>query len=850
MTKAKTKAPERTNGEHTGEQIGGDSSALPEPGISEPATPEWANEVTGSLQTIELGIEGMTCASCVSRVEKTLKRLPGISDATVNLTTERASVSYSPDAIGADDMASAIAAIGYQAHPLDVGSGSTDTTHDDALAKMKRDVILAFVLAIPVLVLSEGSTFSPVFSKALVSASPWNNFYSWVQFAFTTAILIIPGRRFFKPGFLAYRHLSPDMNSLVSTGVGAAWLYSVIVLVAPSLFPSTARQVYFDSAAVIVALILLGKYFEELGKGRASQAIRKLAGLQSKEARLLHTDGTEEDVPVGSIHVDDHVAVRPGERIPVDGIVIDGTSHVDEAMLTGEPLAVSKSPDDQVVGGTMNREGRLVIEATSVGADTVLSQIIRLVENAQTSKLPIQRLADKVVAVFTPIVIGIAIVTFGVWWVFGPTPSITTAVVSAVAVLVVACPCAMGLATPAAVMVGTGRSAEMGILFRNGEALETLSNVDTVLFDKTGTLTEGRPSVTDIIADDPDELLCFAASVESASEHPLAQAIVDEATSRGITISSPDQFEALSGMGATAIVNGKRVRVGSLRYITGEGVDSGQFEDQVNRLAAEGKTPVFVVVENNADRGGTTVGGIVEGATVGGEVEDGVKGSSAIKSSTGVNRVNTRVRSGVGTSEGGEDVAGVIAISDTVRPESASIVYDLATRGIQVAMVTGDTRRTANAVAQKLGISDVHAEVLPEDKSAVVTQLQETGHKVAFVGDGINDAPALAQADTGIAIASGTDIAIEAADVALARGSISGAVTAIDNARRTLKIIKLNLFWAFIYNIVLIPVAAGALAPSLGIHLNPMLAAAAMGLSSIFVLTNSLRLKRLQEVKY
>ncbi len=850
MTKAKTKAPERTNGEHTGEQIGGDSSALPEPGISEPATPEWANEVTGSLQTIELGIEGMTCASCVSRVEKTLKRLPGISDATVNLTTERASVSYSPDAIGADDMASAIAAIGYQAHPLDVGSGSTDTTHDDALAKMKRDVILAFVLAIPVLVLSEGSTFSPVFSKALVSASPWNNFYSWVQFAFTTAILIIPGRRFFKPGFLAYRHLSPDMNSLVSTGVGAAWLYSVIVLVAPSLFPSTARQVYFDSAAVIVALILLGKYFEELGKGRASQAIRKLAGLQSKEARLLHTDGTEEDVPVGSIHVDDHVAVRPGERIPVDGIVIDGTSHVDEAMLTGEPLAVSKSPDDQVVGGTMNREGRLVIEATSVGADTVLSQIIRLVENAQTSKLPIQRLADKVVAVFTPIVIGIAIVTFGVWWVFGPTPSITTAVVSAVAVLVVACPCAMGLATPAAIMVGTGRSAEMGILFRNGEALETLSNVDTVLFDKTGTLTEGRPSVTDIIADDPDELLCFAASVESASEHPLAQAIVDEATSRGITISSPDQFEALSGMGATAIVNGKRVRVGSLRYITGEGVDSGQFEDQVNRLAAEGKTPVFVLVENNADRGGTTVGGIVEGATVGGEVEDGVKGSSAIKSSTGVNRVNTRVRSGVGTSEGGEDVAGVIAISDTVRPESARIVYDLATRGIQVAMVTGDTRRTANAVAQKLGISDVHAEVLPEDKSAVVTQLQETGHKVAFVGDGINDAPALAQADTGIAIASGTDIAIEAADVALARGSISGAVTAIDNARRTLKIIKLNLFWAFIYNIVLIPVAAGALAPSLGIHLNPMLAAAAMGLSSIFVLTNSLRLKRLQEVKY
>ncbi len=841
MTKAETKAPGQTNGERARGRIDGDSSVVPEP-----AVPEWANEVTGSLQTIELGIEGMTCASCVSRVEKTLKRLPGISDATVNLTTERASVRYSPDAVGTDDMASAIAAIGYQAHPLDAGSGVTDTTHDDALAKMKRDVILAFVLAIPVLVLSEGSAFSPAFSRALTSASPWDNFYSWVQFALTTIILVIPGRRFFRPGFLAYRHLSPDMNSLVSTGVGAAWLYSVIVLVAPSLFPSTARQVYFDSAAVIVALILLGKYFEELGKGRASQAIRKLAGLQSKEARLLHTDGTEEDVPVGSIHVGDHVSVRPGERIPVDGIVINGTSHVDEAMLTGEPLAVSKSPDDQVVGGTMNREGRLVVEATSVGADTVLSQIIRLVENAQTSKLPIQRLADKVVAVFTPIVIGIAIVTFGVWWIFGPTPSITTAVVSAVAVLVVACPCAMGLATPAAIMVGTGRSAEMGILFRNGEALETLSKVDTVLFDKTGTLTEGRPSVTDIIADDPDELLEFAASVESASEHPLAQAIVDEATSRGITISSPDQFESLSGMGATAVVNGKRVRIGSLRYITGEGVDSGQFEDQVNRLAAEGKTPVFVLVEKNANRGDATNSGVTEG----GVTEGGVTEGGETKSSAGGNMVETRAGSRVSIPERGESVAGVIAISDTVRPESARIVHDLTTRGIQVAMVTGDTRRTANAVAQKLGISDVHAEVLPEDKSAVVTQLQETGHKIAFVGDGINDAPALAQADTGIAIASGTDIAIEAADVALARGSISGAVTAIDNARRTLKIIKLNLFWAFIYNIVLIPVAAGALAPSLGIHLNPMLAAAAMGLSSIFVLTNSLRLKRLQEVKY
>ncbi len=754
------------------------------------ATPKWANDITESLQTIELSIEGMTCASCVARVEKTLKRLPGITNATVNLATERALVSYSPGGVGVDDMTSAIAVIGYQAHLLATDSCTTDTIHEDALGKMRRDVILAFVLAVPVLVFSEGSAFFPAFSRALSSASPWSNFYDWVQFAFTTAILAIPGRRFFKPGFLAYRHLSPDMNSLVSTGVGAAWLYSIIVLVAPGIFPSTARQVYFDSAAVIVALILLGKYFEELGKGRASQAIKKLAGLQSKEARLLNADGTEEDIPVGSVHVGDRVLVRPGERIPVDGIVTDGSSHIDEAMLTGEPLAVSKSPNDQVVGGTINREGRLIVEATSVGTDTVLSQIIRLVENAQTGKLPIQRLADRVVAVFTPIVIGIALITFGVWWVFGPVPSITTAVVSAVAVLVVACPCAMGLATPAAIMVGTGRSAEMGILFRNGETLETLSKIDTVLFDKTGTLTEGKPSVAKMIADNPDELLQLAASVEAGSEHPLAQAILDEATSRGIVLSSPQEFEALSGRGATAVINGSRVWVGSLRYLTSEGIDAGQFEDQANQLAAEGKTSVFVWVEGS--------------------------------------------------------LAGVIAISDAVRPESARVVHNLTKRGIRVAMVTGDTQRTANSVARELGISDIHAEVLPQDKSAVVTQLQNAGHRVAFAGDGINDAPALAQADVGIAIASGADIAIEAADVALARGSISGTVTAIDNAKRTLKIIKLNLFWAFVYNIVLIPVAAGALAPSFGIHLNPMLAAAAMGLSSIFVLTNSLRLKRLR----
>ncbi|MCL4434664.1 MAG: heavy metal translocating P-type ATPase [Actinobacteria bacterium] len=755
----------------------------------ETSEPEWAGSISNSLATLEIGIEGMTCASCVSRVEKTLKRLPGVYDATVNLATERATVRYAPSSVGFDGFVQAVTGIGYQAHSLEDGSGSENAAHKDALAAMRRDVVLAFALAVPVLVLSEGSTFFPAFHRALISASPWGHFYDWIQFVFTTIILAIPGKRFFKPGLLAYRHLSPDMNSLVSTGVGAAWLYGVVVLVAPSLFPLIARQVYFDSAAVIVALILLGKYFEELAKGRTSQAIKKLAGLQSKEARLLRDDGSEEDVPVGSLHAGDHIAIRPGERLPVDGRVVEGTSHVDEAMLTGEPMAVSKTTGDSVVGGTVNREGRLVIEATSVGADTVLAQIIRLVEQAQTSKLPIQKLADSVVKVFTPIVIGIALVSFGVWLAFGPSPTITTAVVSAVAVLVVACPCAMGLATPAAIMVGTGRSAELGVLFRNGEALEVLSKVDTVLFDKTGTLTAGKPSVTGIVSEDPGKLLSLAASVESGSEHPLGQAILEAARDRGLHPAGVDGFEAVAGYGARALVDGMEVLVGSSRYLEKEGVEVGNFTEQADQLAAQGNTAVLVAA-----------------------------GGSAL---------------------------GVLGISDAPRPEVAGIIPALKARGLRIVMVTGDTVRTANAIAQELGISDVHAEVLPQDKSAVVKKLQSEGHRVAFTGDGINDAPALAQADVGIAVASGTDIAIEAADVALARGSVSGVVTALDNARRTLRIIKLNLFWAFIYNIVLIPVAAGALAPGFGIRLNPMLAAAAMALSSIFVLTNSLRLKRL-----
>ena len=741
---------------------------------------------TPVTREIDLAIEGMTCASCVGRVERALKRAPGVLEASVNLATERAHVRYLPAMTDPETLAAVVTEAGYAAQPVSEACADTADQRRASLRAMGRDVAIAAALAVIVLVLSMGGTFIPAFDHALPAASPFPHFWDWVQWLLASVVLFGPGLRFFRPGWIAYRHLSPDMNSLVATGTGAAWAYSTLVLIAPGLFPPEARHVYFDSAAVVIAAVLFGKYLEELAKGRTSSAIRKLVGLQAKTARKLQDDGTEKEVPAAQLRVGDRVAVRPGGRIPVDGKVVEGRAHVDESMLSGEPLPVLKQAGDSVVGATVTVDGWLVVEATSVGRDTVLAQIVRLVESAQTGKLPIQGVADRVVRIFSPAVIAIAVTAFAVW--LGLGANISVALVTAVAVLVVACPCAMGLATPAAIMVGTGRAAELGVLFRKGEALETLSHVDTVLFDKTGTLTEGKPALTAAEGPQAEEALRLAAALEAASEHPLARAIVAAARERGLELPGVEDFKAVAGYGIEGRVEGQPVIVGARRFMERKGVDLAALADRAAALEAEGGTVVFVAADDQP--------------------------------------------------------LGLLAIADRVKLEARAVVQALAGHGLRVAMVTGDARRTAKAVAARLGIEEVHAEVLPQDKARVVTELQQAGRRVAFVGDGINDAPALAQADVGIALASGTDIAIEAADVTLTRGQLGEVVTALAAARKTLGNIRGNLFWAFFYNILLIPIAAGVAAP-LGIHLNPMLAGVAMGLSSIFVLGNSLRLKHL-----
>lgn len=746
---------------------------------------------TPGVTELEIGVGGMTCASCVGRVERALRAVPGVVDATVNLATERASVRYLDGVLESGEIARVITETGYEAQPLSDASAAGDA-HAGALARMQHDVWLSAALTVPVLILSMGAVFIPSFHRWLLQLAP-APVWAWTEAALTTIILFVPGRRFFRPGWIAYRHLSPDMNSLVMTGTGAAWLYSLVVLVAPAAFPAGARNLYFDSAAVIITVILFGKYLEELAKGRTGTAIKNLIGLQAKTARRVRGE-VEEEVPIGALSVGEVVVVRPGERVPVDGVVRAGESYVNESMLSGEPAPVAKRPGDQVVGGSVNQLGVLRVEATGIGKQTVLAQIIRLVEKAQGSKLPIQGLADRVVRVFTPVVILLALVTFAAWLVFGPPPAITMALVSAVAVLVVACPCAMGLATPAAIMVGSGRAAELGVLYRKGEALETLSHVDTVVFDKTGTLTEGRPRLTDLIAPGLErrDVLQWVASAESGSEHPLASAIVEAARDAGVTPQPADSFEAIPGFGIRARIGDHALLVGARRFMDREGVVCGSWETAVEPLAQAGKTPIYVARD--------------------------------------------------------QTVIAVIAIADPLRPESPALVRRLRELGLGVVMITGDAERTAAAIARRTGILQYQAEVLPDGKARAVQRLQQEGHRVAFVGDGINDAPALAQADVGVAMGSGTDIAIEAADVTLTR-DLGAVVTAIEVARRTLGTIRGNLFWAFFYNILLIPLASGVFYPRFGIHLNPMIGGLAMGLSSVFVLTNSLRLKRLRTTR-
>ena len=756
---------------------------------------------TPLLAEATLDVEGMTCASCSARVERALRKQPGVLAATVNLAVNRAQVRYLPAMLDAAALAQAVVAAGYGARPVQSGDTSAEdasaAAHARSVATLRRDVIVAAVLALPVLLLSMLPMAWPALDAALLRTAPVPRFWDGVQFVLTTAVLFGPGRRFFRAGAIAYRHLAPDMNALVATGTGAAWAYSSLVLAAPQWFAAASRHVYFDSAAVVIAVILLGKYLEELAKGRASAAIHKLLGLQAKQATRLDAQGAEQQVAVAALQIGDRVLVRPGERLPVDGRVLEGDSHVDESMLTGEPIAVRRRPGDAVVGGTVNAEGRLVIEATALGADTVLAQIVRLVESAQTGKLPVQRVADRVVAIFTPLVLLIAAISFTAWLLL--SGDLSAALVAAVAVLVVACPCAMGLATPAAILVGSSRGAEMGVLYRKGEALEALSNIDTVLLDKTGTVTRGRPALIALHTSlDEATALRLAAALEANSEHPLARAVREAASARQLQVPAVQDFAALPGYGVRGTLDGHVLLLGAPRLMQREGVALEVFRAQAEALEAQGQTVVYLA-------------------------RDGV-------------------------------CVAVLGIADPIKPEAAAVVQALQRRGLAVALVTGDALRTAQAVAQHIGLvaaggtatlaTPIHADVLPQDKARVVAALQAQGRRVAFVGDGLNDGPALAQADVGLALASGTDVAIEAADISLTRGDLATLPTAIDTARHTLRTIHGNLFWAFAYNIALIPLAAGVAAPW-GVQLHPMLAGVAMGLSSVFVLGNSLRLKRL-----
>ncbi len=739
--------------------------------------------------TTELAVEGMTCASCVGRVERALQAVPGVSGAAVNLATERATVR---GAAAVDALVAAVGKAGYEARAIDAGAPAGD---DEATARREadrlalgRNLLLAVALALPVFILEMGSHLVPAMHHWVEQTLGTQR--SWIlQFALTTLVLAVPGRRFYTAGIPALLRLAPDMNSLVAVGTLAAWGYSVVATFAPRLLPEGTANVYYEAAAVIVALVLLGRWLEARAKGRTSEAITRLVGLQPKIARVLR-DGRAVDVPIGEVVDGDLVELRPGERVPVDGDVVEGSSWIDESMITGEPVPVEKSAGSAVVGGTVNQQGALTLRATAVGAQTVLAQIIRLVEQAQGSKLPIQALVDRVTLWFVPAVMGAALLTFVVWMAFGPSPALGFALVNAVAVLIIACPCAMGLATPTSIMVGTGRGAELGVLFRKGEALQLLRDARVVAVDKTGTLTEGRPKLTDLDVSqgfDRAEVLRLVAAVESRSEHPIARAIVEAAEGEGITVPAPAEFTSVTGMGVRAGIDGRRVEVGADRYMRSLGLDVDAFDDVAKRLAGEGKSPLYAAIDGR--------------------------------------------------------LAAIIAVADPVKADTPAAIAALHALGLKVAMITGDNARTAQAIAARLGIDEVIAEVLPAGKVDAVRRLKDEHGGVAFVGDGINDAPALAEAEVGLAIGTGTDVAMEAADVVLMSGSLQGVPNAIALSKATIGNIRQNLFWAFAYNTALIPVAAGVLYPAFGLLLSPILAAGAMSLSSVFVLGNALRLR-------
>lgn len=742
-------------------------------------------------QTVDIAIEGMTCASCVARVERALLAVPGVASATVNLATERATVSGSADAVA---LVQAIEKTGYDARLVE-NAGATE----DGLASRKeveealllRDLTIAAVLTLPVFALEMGShLFAPVHHLIMSTIGMQT---SWVvQFILTSLVLAGPGRRFYIKGYPALWRAAPDMNSLVAVGTTAAYTYSLFATFLPGLLPPGTVNVYYEAAAVIVMLILLGRYLEARAKGRTSQAISRLVGLQPRMARV-HRGTDVVEVSISEVHTGDLLELRPGERVPVDGEVISGQSWIDESMITGEPAPVAKGEGALVTGGTVNQNGALTFRAIAVGEATMLAQIIRMVEAAQGGKLPIQALVDRITLWFVPVVMGLAALTFAIWLILGPSPALTFGLVNAVAVLIIACPCAMGLATPTSIMVGTGRGAELGVLFRKGEALQALQSVRVVALDKTGTLTEGKPALTDLIRApgyERDAVLATVAAVEARSEHPIAAAIVTAARDAGLTVPDATDFASETGFGVSAVVGGRAVHIGADRYMRHLGLEVAPFAENAARMGQDGKSPLYAAIDGH--------------------------------------------------------LAAILAVADPIKPSTPAAIRALHDLGLKVAMITGDNAGTAQAIARQLGIDAVVAEVLPGGKVAAIQSLRADHGPLAFVGDGINDAPALAEADVGIAIGTGTDVAIEAADVVLISGRLTGVPDAIGLSRATMGNIKQNLFWAFVYNAALIPVAAGALYPAFDILLSPIFAAGAMTMSSVFVLGNALRLRRFQ----
>ncbi|KZL12608.1 Copper-transporting P-type ATPase [Pseudovibrio axinellae] len=740
-------------------------------------------------ESITFAVTNLNCASCVGRAEKALRAGAGVLEANVNLATESATVRYAAGATTPSEIADLVTAAGYPATlEKEVLTDKVDRKADE-VRLLKNRTLFAAALALPVFLIEMGSHFIPGVHMFVSNSIGLQNSY-YLQFVLTTLVLLGPGRQFYTKGFPSLFKGAPDMNSLVALGTAAAYVFSLVSTFAPQLLPAGTTNVYYEAAAVIVLLILLGRFLEARAKGRTGEAIQKLIGMQAKTARV-ERDGATVMVPIEEIVVGDVIQVRPGEKLAVDGTVVSGTSFVDESMITGEPIPAEKALGDTVVGATINGTGTLSIKAGKVGSDTVLSQIIQMVEQAQGAKLPIQGLVDKITFRFVPAVIISALLTVGVWVLFGPDPVLSMALVAGVAVLIIACPCAMGLATPTSIMVGTGRAAELGVLFRKGDALQMLQETGTVALDKTGTLTAGRPELTDIITCeglDENDVLHLVAAAEHSSEHPIASAIVKAAEKRGMTLPRPDKFNSLTGFGVSAVVQGHDVLVGADRLMQREGINLEQLSGKASALATRGKTPLYVAIDGK--------------------------------------------------------IAAVIAVSDPIKETSPHAIQTLQALGLNIVMITGDNQKTANAIANELGIDSVVAEVLPEGKVRALEDLRKSASgKLAFVGDGINDAPALAAADVGIAIGTGTDVAIEAADVVLMAGDLNGVVNAFHISQQTMRNIRQNLFWAFSYNTLLIPVAAGVLYPFGGPLLSPVLAAGAMALSSVFVLTNALRLR-------